>query len=305
MTVALRAFAPADAPAVAAVLRSAAPYQVVTAELIRWQARWSPLAERYALLVAESAGELIGVARTGLLHESAEPGLGFANLTVHPQRRGRGAGSALLAAAEQRLTELGVVAVYAKVADDPAATGFAERRGYRRGRLARLLRLDLATAELPDLAPPAGVRLATAADLPDPRVLYEADLDVSRDEPGEVVMDDISYDDWRRAYWDRPDLDRPLTAVALVDGRVVAFSLALTDGRHRYQSGMTGTRRSHRGLGLARAVKLAALRRARDAGYRQATTTNDGGNAAMLAVNRRLGYRAVAGEWRYRGELRP
>lgn len=304
MTVTLRAFAPADAPAVAAVLRSAAPYQVVTAELVGWQARSSPPAERYALLVAESAGELIGVARTGLLHESAEPGLGFANLTVHPEWRGRGAGSALLAAAEQRLMELGVVTVYAKVADDPTATAFAERRGYRRGRLARLLRLDLATAELPVLAPPAGVRLATAADLPDPRALYEADLDVSRDEPGEVAMDDISYDDWRRAYWDRPDLDRSLTAVALVDDRVVAFSLALTDGRDRYQSGMTGTRRSHRGLGLARAVKLAALRRARDAGYRQATTTNDDGNAAMLAVNRRLGYRAVAGERRYRRELR-
>ncbi|WP_218105345.1 GNAT family N-acetyltransferase [Micromonospora rhizosphaerae] len=78
----------------------------------------------------------------------------------------------------------------------------------------------------------------------------------------------------------------------------MAFSLALTDGRDRYQSGMTGTRRAHRGAGLARLVKVAALRRAREAGYRQAFTTNDAGNEAMLAVNRGLGYRVVAGEWR-------
>ncbi|WP_157746383.1 hypothetical protein [Micromonospora inositola] len=54
-----------------------------------------------------------------------------------------------------------------------------------------------------------------------------------------VGMDDISYDDWRAAYWERPDLDRVLTSVALADDVVVAFSLALTDGRYRYQSGMT------------------------------------------------------------------
>ncbi|GAA4577658.1 hypothetical protein GCM10023176_51600 [Micromonospora coerulea] len=258
MILAVRALRPADAPAVADLLRVGAPYQVVTAGQVSWQVTSSPAAERYALQVAESAGELLGVARTGLLHESADPGLGFAHVTVHPDYRSRGAGSALLAAAEERLAALGVVTAYAKVADDPAAVAFAERRGYRRGRLARLLHLDLAAAELPDLPAPSGVRLASAADLAEPRALYEADLDVSRDEPGDVGMDDVSYEDWRAAYWERPDLDRSLTSVALVDRVVVAFSLALTDGRDRYQSGMTGTRRAHRGAGLARRVKLAA-----------------------------------------------
>ncbi|WP_200212658.1 GNAT family N-acetyltransferase [Micromonospora coerulea] len=304
MAVIIRAFRSADARAAAAALRAGAPYQVVTPELLGWQATSAPAAERHAALVAESAGELVGVARTGLLHESAEPGLGFANVTVHPHRRGRGAGAALLAAAEERLAGLGVLTAYAKVADDPAAIALAERRGYRRGRLARLLHLDLAATELPQVPAPSGVRLTSAAELADPKALYAADLDVSRDEPGEVGMDEISYDDWRAAYWDRPDLDRSLTSVALVDDVVVAFSFALTDGRDRYQSGMTGTRRAYRGMGLARPVKLAGLRRAWHAGYRHAVTSNDAESEAMLAVNRRLGYRVVGREWRYRRELR-
>lgn len=49
------------------------------------------------------------------------------------------------------------------------AVGFAERRGYRRGRQALFLRPELATAALPDLPVPPGVTLASAAELADPR----------------------------------------------------------------------------------------------------------------------------------------
>ncbi|MER7475411.1 hypothetical protein [Micromonospora sp. NPDC000018] len=143
------------------------------------------------------------------------------------------------------------------------------------------------------------MRLTTAADLPDPRPLYEADLAAAADEPGDVGMDEISYADWRAAYWDRPDLDRDLTRVAMVDGVVVAFSVALTDGGERYLSGMTGTRAEWRGRGLARLVKHVSMRSARSAGYRRAFTVNDAGNDAMRAVNEWFGYRPVAAEWRY------
>ncbi|MGR6320936.1 GNAT family N-acetyltransferase [Micromonospora soli] len=305
MPLTVRPFRPADAPAVAEVLRAAAPHHLVTPELIAWQAVAAPAAERHALLVADDStgsrrgGELCGVARTGLLYESAEPGLGFANVSVHPGRRGRGVGTALLTAAERRLVGLGVVTAYAKVADDPVAVGFAERRGYRRGRRAVQLRLELATATLPDLPAVPGVELITAGKLTDPHPVYEADLAAAADEPGDVPMDHISYPDWLAAYWDRPDLDRELTSLAMVDGDVVAFSVALTDGRDGYESGMTGTRPGHRRAGLAGLVKLASLHRARRAGHRYALTTNDAANDAMLAINRRLGYRTVGAEWRY------
>ncbi|MCM0677040.1 GNAT family N-acetyltransferase [Micromonospora phytophila] len=301
----VRVCGPRDAAAVADLLRGTAADQVVTPEVIRWLLTGRPAAERFGILVADAGDELVGVARTGLLHESAEPGLGFVNLAVRPRRRGRGVGSALLGAAQERLVALGVRRAYARVVDEVAAVSFAERRGWRPGRRSLWLRLELATAALPlSPAPPPGVRLCAAADLADPRPLYEADLAAAADEPGDVGMDAISYADWRAAYWDRPDLDRDLTTVAVADGSVVAFSVALTDGRDRYQSGMTGTRPGWRGRGLARLVKHASLRAARAAGYRQALTLNDAGNDVMLAINEWLGYRTVAAEHRYLRDLR-
>ncbi|MGC4789102.1 N-acetyltransferase family protein [Micromonospora sp. DT178] len=299
----LRAAGPSDLVPVVDLLRAARPHLVVTPELLAWQATGKPT-ERFGMLVAETADGIAGVARTGLLYESGEPGLGFVNLVVRPEGRGRGVGSALLAAAEERLAGLGVRRAYARVVDEPAPLAFAERRGYRPGRRSVILGLDLAAAVLPAApAAPAGVRLGTAADLVDPRPLYEADLAAAADEPGDVGMDEISFDDWRAAYWDRPDLDRALSTVATADGVVVAFSLALTDRRDRYLSGMTGTRSGWRGRGLARAVKHASLRAARSAGLRWASTINDAGNDAMRTVNAWFGYRPVSAEWRYLREL--
>ncbi|MFG2010321.1 GNAT family N-acetyltransferase [Micromonospora sp. NPDC048868] len=294
----VRAAGPADLAPVADLLRAARPHLVVTPELLAWQATGKP-AERFGMLVAEAGDGIAGVARTGLLYESAEPGLGFVNLVVRPEGRGRGVGSALLAAAEERLAGLGVRRAYARVVDEPAPLAFAERRGYRAGRRSVILGLDLAAALPAAPDPPAGVRLGTAAELVDPRPLYEADLAAAADEPGDVGMDEIGFSDWRAAYWDRPDLDRALSTVATADGVVVAFSLALTDGRDRYLSGMTGTRSGWRGLGLARSVKHASLRAARPAGFRWASTINDAGNDAMRAVNAWFGYRPVAAEWRH------
>ncbi|NBE83576.1 GNAT family N-acetyltransferase [Micromonospora rubida] len=194
--------------------------------------------------------------------------------------------------------------MYARVDAAPADLAFAERHGYRRGRRSQLLLRDLA-APLPPAPPPVpGVRLLSAADLPDPRPLYEADLDAARDEPGEVGMDEIGYADWLATYWERPDLDRALTTVAVVDDEVAAFGIALTDGRDCYQSGMTGTRRAYRRRGLARLVKHAGLTRARAAGFRCAVTLNDAGNDAMLGLNAGLGYWPVAAQWRYRRDFR-
>jgi L-amino acid N-acyltransferase YncA len=53
---------------------------------------------------------------------------------------------------------------------------------------------------------------------------------------------------------------------------------------------MTAVGRDRHGSGLAYAVKVASLRRARDAGLRTMLTANDLGNAPMLAVNRKLGF---------------
>ena len=54
---------------------------------------------------------------------------------------------------------------------------------------------------------------------------------------------------------------------------------------------MTGVARRARGRGVARALKLAQIRAAREAGLERIRTQNDVANVAMRRVNERLGYR--------------
>lgn len=53
---------------------------------------------------------------------------------------------------------------------------------------------------------------------------------------------------------------------------------------------MTGTHPAYRGRGLARLEKEATIAWAAEAGLEYLLTSNDSTNAAMLALNKRLGY---------------
>ncbi|MFJ6014115.1 GNAT family N-acetyltransferase [Streptomyces sp. NPDC092952] len=301
MTVIVRDFLPTDAEDWVRVRRAALPFIVTTPERVAFELASAHPDKRYRLLVAEEDGEVIGTAQTGLAHDSPEPGQGFCNTYTHPERTGRGAGGLLLRTAEEHLAREGAVSVHAWVLDTPSDRAFAERRGYTPSRPAHFLRLDLAGGPLPPRREvPAGVELRTAADFADdPRPLFEADAETTADEPSDIPAVLSDYEDWLNHTWRNPGLDRGLTSVAVVDGEVAAFSAAHTDGLTRYMSGMTGTRRAHRGRGLAKLVKNDSLHRARAAGYTDAFTGNDADNGPMLAINRWFGYGICATEVRH------
>ncbi|WP_330238195.1 GNAT family N-acetyltransferase [Streptomyces sp. NBC_00525] len=301
MTVIVRDFRPADAEGWVRVRRAALPYMITTPEQVVFELAAAPAGRRSRPLVAEEDGEIIGTAQVGLAHDSPEPGQVFCNPYVHPERTGRGAGSLLLRTAEEYLALAGAAAVHSWVLDTPGNREFAARHGYTPGRSAHFLHLDLARGTLPPRQElPAGVELRTAADFAgDPRPLFEADAETTADEPSDTpsVLDD--YEEWLAGTWHDPGLDRALTSVVVADGEVVAFSAARTDGVDRYWSGMTGTRRAHRGRGFAKLAKNDSLHRARAAGYTDAYTGNDAGNEPMLAVNRWFGYEICATEVRH------
>ncbi|KPC61965.1 GNAT family N-acetyltransferase [Streptomyces chattanoogensis] len=306
MTLTVRDFRPADAKAVADLRRASLPFLISTPQGVAWQLAGAPRAQQLRLFVAELDGRIAGSVTSCLLHESSTPGQGAATPQVHPDRRGRGVGGALLTAAEEHLTAAGATRLFAWAVDEPGPLAFAERRGYRRTRPSHCLRLDLAAADLPPLPAslPPGVRLCTAADFgADPSPLFAAEAEAAADEPSDVAADALAYEHWLRTVWEHPDIDLDLTSVVTVDGEVAAYSLATTDGLGRYASSGTGTRRAFRGRGLARLAKAHSLLRARDAGCTEAFTGNDATNAPMLAINRAFGYRPFAGEWRCVREL--
>ncbi|WP_432138524.1 MULTISPECIES: N-acetyltransferase family protein [unclassified Streptomyces] len=302
----LRPEVPADAEGFLGTRRRALPYLVSTPASLRHEHAHTHPDAHARKLVAEEDGEIIGTAQVRVAHDSPEPGRGSVNVYVDPARTGRGAGSLLARAGEEHLAAHGVTEVYAWVLDTPDDRAWAERRGYRPSRSAHFLSLDLAGAALPPLPDPlpAGVELRTAADYADdPRPLFRLDAETVSDEPGDLPSEFTDYETWLAESWRNPLVDPELTAVAVVDGRPAAFTLAYTDGATRYLSGMTGTARAFRGRGLAKLAKAHSLLRARAAGYTQAYTGNDAENGPMLAINRWFGYEIRATEVRHVREL--
>ncbi|MEV7090030.1 GNAT family N-acetyltransferase [Streptomyces sp. NPDC093085] len=302
MTVTVRDFRTEDAPAVVALRRACLPFVVVTEKALLFEVAKANPAKKYRLLVAEEEGEVIGTAHVGIAYDSEDPGQSWVTPHVLPGRRRRGAGSLILRTAEEHLAAHGATSVYAWALDDPGSLAFAARHGYRPTRSAHFQHLDLAGGPLPELPTPlpAGVALRTGtAYEADPRPLFEADAEVTSDEPSDIATALDDYEDWLGHTWDHPCLDRELTTVVEVDGEVAAFTSAYTDGATRYVTGMTGTRRAFRGRGLAKLAKTDSLRRAGAAGYRDAFTSNDADNGPMLAVNRWFGYEIHTSEVRH------
>ncbi|MFF9032392.1 GNAT family N-acetyltransferase [Streptomyces iakyrus] len=308
MTVIVRDLRPdvrADAEGFSDTRRLALPYMLSTPESVVHTLTHAHPDAHFGQLVAEEDGEIIGTAQISVAHESPEPGQGSANIYVRPGHTGRGAGSLLLRTAEERLGRLGVTKLFTWVLDEPDNRAFAERHGFRASRSAWFLRLALADGTLPprqDL--PAGVELRTAADFADdPRPVFELDAEASSDEPSDIDVDLTDYDAWIEETWKQPLLDHELTTIAVVDGRLAAFTAAYTDGGSRYATAMTGTARAFRGRGLAKLAKNDSLHRARAAGYTEAFTGNDTGNEPMIAINKWFGYETCAKEIRYVREL--
>ncbi|TXS45698.1 GNAT family N-acetyltransferase [Streptomyces sp. uw30] len=301
----LRPEVPADVERFAHSRHLALPYVLWTPDGIRHRQAHTHPDAHYRSLVAEEDGETIGTAQVGMAYDSPEPGQGYLNVYVRPDRTRRGAGELLVRAAEEHLASLGAAKLFSWVLDEPGNRTFAERRGYRASRSAHFLRLDLVNGALPPLQDPQpGVELRTFADFADdPRPLFELDAETVSDEPSDVAAEFTEYETWVEETWKHPLLDRDLATVALVDGRPAAFSSAFTDRATRYSTAMTGTARAFRGRGLAKLAKNASLHRARAAGYQEALTGNDTDNEPMLAINFWFGYKICATEVRHVREL--
>jgi mycothiol synthase len=233
-------------------------------------------------------------------------GLGFAGRSQSPERtalavrvlpayRRRGFGSQLLEPLIEHAAGFEARHVSGMVSeDDVPSLSWARKRGFgeydRQVELSRQLGPD----EEPP-SPPAGIELAELDD----RYLEEAyavwvegfpDLPVSPQVPAP------SYEEWLEE-----EVYGPVTFVALEGGHVVGAAALLDRVDGLAEHGLTAVLRSHRGRGIATALKQALIHWASANGYTELTTWTQDGNAAMQAVNVKLGYRprpAVINVWR-------
>ncbi|SCL63484.1 N-acetylglutamate synthase, GNAT family [Micromonospora citrea] len=295
----IRTARPDDAPAVVALRALVYPYLVRGVESTRRMIAQPPPSEQWTAYVVEVDDTVVGWVAAYRNDQTSEPDVGEVSpLHVHPEHRGRGGGTALLTAALGRLRVIGARRVRTWAL--PESLPFARRHGFTPSRELRYSALDLRPAP-PMPEPPPGVRLLPLTDV-DPRRVYLAETAAAADEPGDVSSDATSYARWCSETWENPGLDRAASTAAVTGGEVVALSLVVRDG-DRMWSDYTATVPAHRGRGLARLAKTAALHRAAANGVRVAYTSNDEANAPMLAINVGLGYRPVGSSWSCLREL--
>ncbi len=233
------------------------------------------------------------------------------DVAVHPERRRRGIGGALLTEAVRLAAAAGRSDLIAEI-DEPgpetAGRLFALRHGWtcdlletRRDLLLPPGEAQLSAVEAEARQAARGYELVTWRDrvpdaLVDDRALLEQRM--TTDAPhGDLPVEEERWDAARiREYetFNRARGRTVLSAGVVSDGRLVAFTdlhVPLSAPEHARQ-GATLVLREHRGHRLGALVKAAALRELQRAfpQARRITTYNSEDNAPMVAVNRALGF---------------
>ena len=294
----VRDFHEDDAPGVVALRREIDPIYVGTPQVLLHRLKSLPPQAYSRQWVADDGGRIVGYASAERPWDTSEPGVGELGIFVVPRARNRGIGSDLYERAIAHLRAVG--ARTAGSWAQPDAVSFLTRRGHERRRSSRQSALDVRDADLTELVAleeqkaREGFRVVALGDVVDrPRDLYELDVATSRDEPSEYPIDAMTYEDWLQTTYEHPLFDRDGSRVVIFGDSLVAWALIGTDGNGRGLNAFTGTRPEFRGRRLARLAKLAVAAWARDNGVDVLYTGNDATNAAMLAINERLGYRPV------------
>jgi C_GCAxxG_C_C family probable redox protein len=300
-----------DYPRLTAPLSAFFAEPISVAALRDWVERTAP--ERvFRLLIATTDDDAL-IGHSAVVHEEWKPaGDYFTWVLVDPTWRGQGVGAALYAEAREYLHSLGATRVSSQVRDDdPVALRFAQAAGFTHDRHQFESVLDLTTfdetpyREILAALAADGVRFFTLAEagntLANRERLYRVNHSTAQEIPGSDGSWMPTFADFERhvstADWFRPE-GQWLAAIG--DEWVGLSAVRLYPEDRSAYNLVTGVLSAYRGRRIALALKLHALRYARKHGATTIRTSNDSLNAPMLALNRKLGYRPLAGKYTLR-----
>jgi mycothiol synthase len=306
-----RAFDDADRePIVAAGNSESHPMEAESAEEWRHWERMIDDPQRVRITVVGPDGTVAGTGSLAVGMMARADGAQFLGMSVFKAHRRRGIGSATLESLEVEAKRRRVPRVLAGVsASKPFAFEFAKKRGY--GEIGRRI---MSFRELASYEP--GAWHESLARVASQGIAFRSFTEIlaERDEPGRArfwrdlweaegpMWDDIpfaspiphwSYEQFVKMSVENPQIMRDLSIVAYDGGTIVGYTMT---GDRQGKDGntyMTGVARTHRGRGIAMALKVDVLARAKAHGLRAMTTVNDEPNKAMRGVNIKLGYQPV------------
>jgi mycothiol synthase len=258
---------------------------------------------RWGYLVAEEGSDLLGVAVFSQSEWSYHPRKFSVLVMVHPAARGRGIGLDLYQKLMTRLAGWDAILVRSEVREDmDRERTWLEGLGFSYGHRNEesVLRFGSFTPELYTDAMAAvraqGVEIHSFAELDkiDPetrRKYHDLDMEVARDVPCPDEFTPQTFETWSKTIFGSPNFIPELNLIAVDGDRYIGLSnMWSTEVPGRVETGLTGVRRPYRKRGLATALKVESLARAKRLGYDHTLTYNETGNAGMLGINARLGF---------------
>jgi len=302
----IRAATPADYPVLVALNKASYPdYGETEEEWRHWDDTWDHKKYFKSRVVAEDGGRVVGFGLVNHMRWAFVPTKYRIDVTVHPDHRERGHGSALYDALLDKVRERSGKAVAAAVKESMVGgVRFLTKRGFREVKrdwesrlfvegfdFARFVTAEARVAK-------QGIRIVTLADemQRDSSALqkaFELTEDCRMDIPSVDPPTRHTFEEFRIEDIDAPGalLDAFFVAIDK-DGRYLGVSnlfRSLDDPAFLWQ-GITGVRREARGKGIAMALKLRTVRYAIDKGVEHIKTWNDVHNRPMLAINEAMGF---------------
>lgn len=300
MSFTIRPFTMDDCEQLAPVV--SAVYEVtITPEAIRWDVEHVDPKIKYQDWVAEVNGRIVATGRYGQHLGAYHPRKFNVDVAVLPDYRRRGIGGALYDTVVAALQEHAPISLSTGVREDRSdSVRFAEKRGFTETMRTWESHYDLTTPEpahydeLLARVEDEGYEIHSYADLAaDPerdQKLYELVMEVRRDVPTPEAMTDITFEQWSKGLA-HPHFYGGGYFIAIKGGEWVGLSmLRKTDDDGVLNTGLTAIKRAHRGTGIAKALKLKAIRRAKADGYKRIKTWNESNNVRMLSINQELGF---------------
>jgi len=214
-------------------------------------------------------------------------------LMVRPENRRQGFGTAFHAFANAKIRRQPWRKIETRVDElDSAGIEFALRLGYTESKRDWTSELEL-SHEPPPLPELDGIQILSmaAADSPEfRRDLHAAFEEIRVDTPRTSPPVPLEFTLFESQVLDDPAFDLANSFIAVDSGEIVGFTGIYEAENRIADQWLTGVRRSHRGKGIAKALKIHAIHAARAAGYVRIVTDNDVRNAPMLAINDALGF---------------
>jgi GNAT superfamily N-acetyltransferase len=303
----IRVFEPGDADAVSAALHEEdPPIPVTPLGVLHWRDA-QPERAHARLWVYEEDGRILGWAEARIRWSTSVPDVGDLWAYVVPRARSEGRGATLYTEAERYLRGCDARTLESWTYTD-AGRRLLENRGFRATGHERISVLDLAGADT-SLLEPLEERLALDGFhlVPLREVMHRVEelhrlyAEAVADVPEYFKEDDVRLEEWRRETLEHPQLTLDGSFIALApDGVPAALAFLELDEPARLAANeLTGTLVAYRRRGLARLVKLASIRWAKEHGYEKILTGNAEPNEAMLGLNVSLGYEPIDRETHY------